>query len=74
MGKMGEGEQEVQASSYGMKKSRGGKEQHREYSQGHCGHMGTLVVSTEQRSIKSLCRTPETNITLGVNSIQKNCF
>ena len=36
MGKMGEGDWEVQASSYGMNKSQGWKVQHREYSHYDC--------------------------------------
>ena len=36
MGKIGEGEWEIQASTYGMTKSWGYKAQHREYSQWYC--------------------------------------
>lgn len=33
LGKMGDGEREVQASSHGLTKSQGGEEEHTEYSQ-----------------------------------------
>ena len=58
---MGEGEWEVQSSSYEMSKSQEQKAQHKEYSQCYCNRtvwcqvVATPVVSTAYKLTESLC-------------------